>query len=92
MTTELWRGVFHSGSPSERQKVEELLESAEVFPFDHKASERAAKVFAELWAKGEPIGDLDTLIGGHALSLQMPLLTGNGHFFRITDLHIIAWS
>lgn len=93
VTTELWRGVFHSGSQKERHKVEELLGAAEIFPFDQEAGERAAKIFAELWAKGEPIGDLDTLIGGHALSLRMPLLTGNDrHFSRIPDLEVIGWA
>jgi len=38
------------------------------------------------------MGDLDSQIAGHALSLEMPLLSDNAkHFKRVDGLDLVSW-
>ena len=89
---ELWLGVFHGGGKKERRRVESFLESVRIFEFDSQAAERTARVIADLWFIGKPIGDFDSQIAGHALSLEMPLLSDNAkHFKRVDWLDLVSW-
>lgn len=89
---ELWLGVFHGGGKKERRRVESFLESVRIFEFDSQAAERTARVLADLWSIGKPIGDVDSQIAGHALSLEMPLLSDNAkHFKRVDGLDLVSW-
>ena len=89
---ELWLGVFHGGGKKERRLVESFLESVRIFEFDSQAAERTARVIADLWFIGKPIGDFDSKIAGHALSLEMPLLSDNAkHFKRVDGLDLVSW-
>jgi len=89
---ELWLGVFHGGGKKERRRVESFLESVRIFEFDSQAAERTARVVADLWFSGKPIGDFDSQIAGHALSLEMPLLSDNAkHFKRVDGLDLVSW-
>ena len=48
---------------------------------------------AELEKRGTPIGPLDTLIGAHAKSLDLILVTNNEkEFVRIPGLRIENWT
>ena len=89
---ELWLGVFHGGGKKERRRVESFLESVRIFEFDSQAAERTARVIADLWFIGKPMGDLDSQIASHALSLEMPLLSDNAkHFKRVDGLDLVSW-
>lgn len=47
---------------------------------------------AELESEGTPIGPLDTLIAGHAVSLNVVLVTHNlREFKRVTGLRTDDW-
>ena len=49
-------------------------------------------VAAALADAGTPVGDVDTLIGSHALALDLTLVTHNRkHFERIAGLRIEDW-
>ena len=59
--------------------------------------EEAARIFgparARLESKGAPIGSLDTVIGAHALSRGITLITNNTREFkRIPRLQVEDWS
>jgi tRNA(fMet)-specific endonuclease VapC len=89
---ELWVGVYHGGGEKERARVESFLKSVRIFEFDSQAAERTARVIADLWSIGKPIGDGDSQIAGHALSLKMPLLSDNAkHFKRVDGLDLVSW-
>ena len=50
-------------------------------------------VRAELERRGTPIGPLDTLIAGHALSLGATLITNNVRAFRrVRGLKVADWT
>jgi tRNA(fMet)-specific endonuclease VapC len=66
---------------------------ADVLPWDHDAAEQAARIHAELGAKGRPIGVYDTMIAGHALAAGCVLVTNNTkEFKRVKGLTIEDWS
>ena len=90
---ELLLGVLHGGKSKEAKRVETFLEQVQVFDFDRAAARKSAEVFEQLWSMGKPIGDIDTQIAGHALSLGLPLLSDNlKHFGRVEGLKVIKWS
>lgn len=90
---ELMLGAVHGGKAKEAKRVEAFLRQVRVFDFDSSAARKSAEVFAALWAKGKPIGDIDTQIAGHALCLGLPLLTDNTkHFRRVEGLEVLAWA
>jgi tRNA(fMet)-specific endonuclease VapC len=69
-----------------------LTGNVEVLPFDELASMAAGRLRALLAAAGTPIGHFDTLIAGHALSLNLTLVTQNvKHFAQVPGLKIANW-
>lgn len=78
------------------QKNQEALDAfilpLEIADFD----EKAAKAYGEraaLEKAGNPIGSTDMLIGAHALSLGLTLVTNNVREFRkIKHLKVIDWT
>ena len=90
---ELVYGVCHSAAPERnRAALLESLSKIDILPFDAKAGQCAGEIMAHLAAKGQPIGDRDMLIAGHALALGLPLITHNvREFERIPGLRIEDW-
>lgn len=90
---ELTLGVLHGGKQKEALKVKSFLKDVRIYAFDRAAARSTAEVLAKLWKCGEPIGDFDTQIAGHALSLSLPVLTDNTkHFRRVDGLEVLSWS
>jgi tRNA(fMet)-specific endonuclease VapC len=70
----------------------EFLLPLEIAVFDAEAAETYGRVRAALEKAGTPIGALDTLIGAHALSLSITLVTDNTReFLRIPGLVVENW-
>ncbi len=90
---------LHYGVQKSRHKKQNsealryFLEPFEIMPFDKTASEAYGKIRAELELSGKPIGSMDLLIGAHALSLGVTLITNNvREFKRIRGLKVIDWT
>jgi len=76
-----------------RQLLAEFLAPLQVMPFDEDAAASYGDVRATLEKAGRPIGPLDTLIAGHALSLSATLVTNNTReFVRVKGLRVIDWT
>ena len=90
---ELLAGAARSSDPSGNSaRVLRLCASFRVVPFDAHAAASYAQCRAMLSAKGTPIGPIDMLIAGHALSLGVTLVTGNTREFnRVPELSIENW-
>ncbi len=72
--------------------LEQFLLPVEVADFDQRASGAYGLVRAFLERKGKAIGSMDMLIGAHALSLDVILVTNNtSEFKRIPNLNIEDW-
>ncbi len=65
----------------------------EIVPFDERAADEYGKVRAQLEKAGKPIGSMDMLIGSHALSLGLAIVTNNTkEFKRIKSLKVENWT
>lgn len=70
-----------------------LLSNIEIMNFDSAAAESYGKVRSDLEKAGTPIGSLDMMIAGHAISLGYTLVTNNTRKFeRINDLILENWA
>lgn len=72
--------------------LEQFLLPLEVADFDQSATDSYGLIRAHLEKQGTPIGSMDMLIGSHALSLGVVLVTNNvREFQRIPNLQIEDW-
>lgn len=63
-----------------------------ILPWDSAAAESFARLQATLFAAGTPIGNNDTMIAGHALSVGATVVTNNQkHFTKVKKLKIENW-
>ena len=79
------------------QKNQEALDAfilpLEIANFDEKAAKVYGEIRAALEKTGNLIGSMDMLIGAHALSLGLTLVTNNVREFRkIKHLKVIDWT
>jgi tRNA(fMet)-specific endonuclease VapC len=90
---ELEVGLAQSSAPRKRrEQLSEFLTWAEILPFGLAEARAAAQLRAQLESAGTPIGPLDTLIAGTALSVGATLVTHNTREFgRVTGLTIEDW-
>ena len=91
---ELWHGVSKSSDPARNTvALAHMVAALRVMPFDDRAAAAYGRVRTLLELAGTPIGPLDTLIAGHALSLGAVLVTGNTReFHRAPGLTIENWT
>ena|SRR5690554_1072667 len=69
-----------------------FLAPIDILHFTEKAAAKSGQIRANLEKKGLVIGAYDLLIGAHALSENLTLVTNNvGEFSRIPDLSVENW-
>jgi tRNA(fMet)-specific endonuclease VapC len=92
-TYELRTGMEKCADPAkELAKVNLLLATVHELAFDASAAREAARVRANLEARGLLIGPYDLLLSGHALSTSLILVTDNiGEFSRVPALTLENW-
>ena len=90
---ELFFGVQKSQHRKQNQAaLMQFMSPLEIAEFNTDAAFKYGQIRAELESKGTPIGSLDTLIAGHALSLGVTLVTNNEReFSRVSGLNIENW-
>lgn len=71
--------------------VYEFLRRVEVLPWDTKAAECYGRTRADLEQRGKSLAPLDLLIGSHAMSLDISLVTNDGAFAQMDGLEIEDW-
>ena len=91
---ELVHGVEKSVSiERNRLALSLLLANITVMDFDVKAADQYGKIRADLEKKGIPIGPLDMMIAGHALSLGCTIVTNNiKEFSSVKGLQTANWA
>ena len=73
--------------------IDDLAKILLVEPFDEGAARMYGRLAAQLVNDGTQIGQLDTFIAAHALSLGVCLVTNNTkHFGRVPRLSIENWK
>ncbi len=90
---ELVHGVEKSATVEKnRLALSMLLANIEILDFDVDAADCYGKIRADLEKKGTPIGPLDMMIAGHAMSMGYTVVTNNvKEFSRVPDLKIENW-
>ncbi len=90
---ELEFGVAKSQQQEKNQAaLDEFILPLEIANFDPSVARVYGRVRAALEKKGTPIGALDAVIGAHALSLGVTLVTNNTReFSRIRGLTVVDW-
>ncbi len=89
---ELMFGVEKSGSSRNRDALEKFMAPLEILPFDEAAMRAYGALRAALSRSGTPIGALDLLIGAHALSRGLTLVSNNlREFERLPGLRLANW-
>lgn len=90
---EMRYGAEHRQSKKLHALIDGFAGSVAVMSFDEDAAAAFGRTAAELTRAGTPIGELDTMIAAHALSLDLTLVTNNTkHFRRVRSLRIENWT
>ncbi len=91
--SELMYGAQKSAFPDRNlTALEKFLLPLEIVDYNRSAAFVYGKIRAELERVGHPIGAMDLLIGAHALSLDVTLVTNNvREFQRISNLKLENW-
>lgn len=80
------------GAKNLQRIVEEFLIRATVLPWDSDAAKHYANFRAELERLGRPMGNLDMMIGSHALARGAILVTHDQVFAGIKNLKVEDWT
>ena len=90
---ELFEGVLTAMSrKGEYERVDGLLRHLELLEFSLTVCGKYGRLVNDLRTRGNPIGDLDTLIASAAITHRQILLTRNKtHFEKVPGLAVESW-
>ncbi len=92
---ELLFGIELSPKSKRKSRSDQLirfLQHLTILPWDENAAVHYSQIRSTLKKKGILIGNMDMLIGAHARSLGVDLITNNEkELTRIPDLKIVNW-
>lgn len=90
---EILRGLGARDAPTQIAGFNRFCEVSAVLPLTEEAVTRAASIYADLYRRGELIGDADILIAATALVENLVLVTNNErHFRRVAGLAVENWA
>jgi tRNA(fMet)-specific endonuclease VapC len=72
--------------------VKEFLLRLAILPWDSEAAQQYGQLRATLEREGQPMGNLDMMIGAQALALDLILVTSDQAFRRIKKLKVEDWT
>ena len=72
--------------------IDEFLLRVDSLPWDSNAARHYANLRAALDFAGTPMGNLDMMIGAHALAVEAVLVTNDRSFRRLKHLKIEDWT
>ena len=89
---EILRGLKAKGAQQQASRFEDFCARSRILSITDDVVLRAADIYADLYKRGELIGDADILIAASALSNGCGIVTNNeAHFRRIADLQVENW-
>jgi tRNA(fMet)-specific endonuclease VapC len=72
--------------------IEDFFLRVAILPWDSDAAQQYGRLRATLEREGQPMGNLDAMIGAHALALDAVLVTNDHAFARIKNLKVEDWT
>jgi len=89
---EILRGLKAKGAVQQASRFEDFCLRSRVLSITDDVVLQAADIYADLYKRGELIGDADILIAASALVNGCGIVTNNeGHFRRIKTLQVVNW-
>lgn len=89
---EILRGLKAKGAQQQASRFEDFCAKNRVLPITDDVVLRAADIYADLYKRGELIGDADILIAASALVNGFAIVTNNvEHFRRVKSLEVLNW-
>lgn len=86
------RGLLFASAQTQMMVFDRLWQTQGIIMFNQAALDRAATIYAELRAVGQPIEDADLLMAAIALVNDLVLVTHNtAHLSRVADLQLEDW-
>ncbi len=90
---EILRGLKAKNAPRQIAKFEGICQRSKILGLDDKIIVKAADIYADLYQRGQIIGDADILIAATAIVNKLTLVTNNeNHFRRVIDLRVLNWN
>jgi tRNA(fMet)-specific endonuclease VapC len=89
---EFWFGLARRPSHELRAKIESFLMHVTVLPWDSRAAQKYGELRSQLESVGKTIGALDLLIGAHAASVGLILVSHDHVFSSIKKLRVEDWA
>jgi tRNA(fMet)-specific endonuclease VapC len=75
-----------------RSLIEDFFLRVVILPWDSEAARQYGQLRATLENEGRPMGNLDIMIGAHALALGAELVSSDHAFARIRGLKVQDWT
>jgi tRNA(fMet)-specific endonuclease VapC len=72
--------------------IEDFFLRVTILPWDSDAARQYGQLRATLEREGHPMGNLDMMIGAHALALGAVLVSNDRAFTRIKGLKVEDWT
>jgi tRNA(fMet)-specific endonuclease VapC len=72
--------------------IEDFFLRVTILPWDSDAARQYGQLRATLEREGRPMGNLDMMIGAHALALGAVLVSNDHAFARIEGLKVEDWT
>ncbi len=89
---EVLRGLLARQAVRQQHAFEQLCAASEVLPITEAVGVQAAAIYADLYARGQLIGDADILIAATALVHGCAVATNNeAHYRQIPGLAVENW-
>lgn len=89
---EILRGLKAKDATRQTATFENFCSRNIILPLSAETISKAAEIYADLYRRGELIGDADILIAASAMVHGFGIATNNErHFQRISDLHVENW-
>ncbi len=89
---ELWLGAcMAKASNEEKEKINELIQSLEIFDLDEKSAKDAGEIEAELMRKNQAIDTEDIMIAAIARAHGEKVITRDKHYAKILGLKVLKY-
>ena len=90
---EILNGLYFKDAKNQLAQFEKFVSLNKLLQLTAEIAKESAEIYADLRAKGQPVGHNDTLIAGTAIVHDLTLITNNTrHFSRISGLHLDNWA
>ncbi len=89
---EIYRGLLAKEAIKQQELFDKLCSTSRIIPLSDSTIIEAAKIYSDLYRRGELVGDADILIAATAITHDLVIVTNNeSHFRRITNLQVENW-